>query len=256
MDNLISEPDADVRLRCRGISSYDELVEASALYQRVFGYGDPAFALNPNLLTAMARFGGSAVGVFAADDVLVGFAYGFAGVDEQGASFHYSQAATVDAAYQGRGIGRMLKRAQRDVALHWGQSEMRWTFDPVLARNAYFNLRALGAVGVQLVPDYYGRPRTDRLVVSWDLKAPHTERPLPEPPQLTSDDWGQIRPGAANAGAVWVALSARGEATDEVRTRLSDALAAVLAEGRILVDCVRIDEHTAAYLAVDGGSRA
>ena len=44
------------------------------------------------------------------------------------------------------GVGYALKLAQRAQALDQGIAEVRWTFDPLIARNGYFNLHKLGAV--------------------------------------------------------------------------------------------------------------
>ncbi len=89
--------DAGVGYDCRELTQYSEFREAAALYARVFAYTEQEYALNANLLTALARNGGSAVGAFADDGGLIGFAYGFAGCDASGTHFHYSQAAAVDA---------------------------------------------------------------------------------------------------------------------------------------------------------------
>ncbi|MEU9174090.1 chorismate synthase [Streptomyces sp. NPDC048420] len=78
------------------------------------------------------------------------------------------------------GLGQVVKQAQRAWALGLGARTMRWTFDPLVARNARFNLAKLGAVGTEYVIDFYG-PMTDgvnggdesdRLTVTWDLAAP------------------------------------------------------------------------------------
>lgn len=89
----LSSVAAGVAHGCRELTQYAEFREAAALYARVFAYTENEYALNANLLTALARNGGSAVGAFADDGTLIGFAYGFAGCDTAGASFHYSQAA-------------------------------------------------------------------------------------------------------------------------------------------------------------------
>ncbi|MGK3936747.1 hypothetical protein, partial [Enterococcus faecium] len=88
-------------------------------------YEHTPYALNSNLLSALSVNGGSAVGVRAgsADGPLVGFAYGFAGTDGQ-VSYHYSQAAVVDASVQGQGVGRLLKLRQAEVARGWGATRM------------------------------------------------------------------------------------------------------------------------------------
>ena len=59
---------------------------------------------------------------------------------------------------------------------------MHWTFDPLVRRNAYFNLHKLGARAVdQYLPDFYGRmtdginagdTTSDRLYIQWDVASP------------------------------------------------------------------------------------
>ena len=80
-----------------------------------------------------------------------------------------------------------MKRSQRAWALERGITEIRWTFDPLLARNAYFNLTKLGAVGAAYLPDVYGAmgdpvngtDPSDRVEARWDLTAPEG-RPDPD----------------------------------------------------------------------------
>jgi predicted GNAT superfamily acetyltransferase len=87
----------------------------------------------------------------------------------------YSLVAAAD-----RGLGHTVKQAQRAWAAGLGARTMRWTFDPLVGRNARFNLAKLGAVGTEYLVDFYG-PMTDgvndgdesdRLTVTWDLTAP------------------------------------------------------------------------------------
>lgn len=165
--NRISE----VSFRAVSLTTASRFAEASALYREVFGYLDPAYGLNPRLLGALASNGGSVVGILDESDRLVAFAYGFCGTDRRG-FYHYSQSAVVAADQQGRGLGRMLKHAQKEVALSHGMSRMRWTYDPAQIRNAHFNLDVLGARGRWFAPDLYG-PGTDRVVVEWDLTREH-----------------------------------------------------------------------------------
>jgi predicted GNAT superfamily acetyltransferase len=76
-----------------------------------------------------------------------------------------------------RGIGYALKLGQRAQALDHDVHVVRWTFDPLIARNAWFNLGKLGATADRFHRDFYGEmtdivnrgERSDRLVVRWDL---------------------------------------------------------------------------------------
>ncbi len=96
----------------------------------------------------------------------------------------YSLIAGVSPGTEGGGIGLALKLAQRAWALQAGAGRMVWTFDPLLRRNATFNISRLGALGTEYLVDFYGEvadgvndPETDRLAVAWDLEAPCPARP-------------------------------------------------------------------------------
>ncbi|MEV5848153.1 chorismate synthase [Streptomyces sp. NPDC051985] len=86
----------------------------------------------------------------------------------------YSLVAAAD-----QGLGYAVKRAQRAWALERGARTMRWTFDPLVGRNARFNLAKLGATGTEYLVDFYGPmadgvndgDESDRLTVTWDLTA-------------------------------------------------------------------------------------
>jgi predicted GNAT superfamily acetyltransferase len=63
----------------------------------------------------------------------------------------------------------------------------RWTFDPLVARNAWLNLGKLGAVADRFGRAFYGDmmdeinrgDRTDRLVIRWDLDPEPAPRAVP-----------------------------------------------------------------------------
>jgi predicted GNAT superfamily acetyltransferase len=82
--------------------------------------------------------------------------------------------------YQNRGVGRILKLAQRDHAILRGIHLIEWTFDPLQIKNAFFNISRLGAVVRRYIPNCYGRTSsplhgglpTDRLVAEWWVASP------------------------------------------------------------------------------------
>jgi predicted GNAT superfamily acetyltransferase len=108
----------------------------------------------------------------------VGFALGWLGWTD-GVHLHSHQVGVAASERRG-GVGVALKLAQRAQCLQHGITEMRWTFDPVLATNARFNLVRLGARVIDFLPHCYGDradafntgERTDRVKVSWRLDAP------------------------------------------------------------------------------------
>jgi predicted GNAT superfamily acetyltransferase len=109
----------------------------------------------------------------------VGFVLGLL-ARRDGRLYHASHMLATDPDYQGRGIGEALKRRQRAHVLAQGIDLMTWTFDPLIARNAYFNLHKLGATSRIYHEDYYGPMQdrynkdlpTDRLLVEWHLRDP------------------------------------------------------------------------------------
>ncbi|SEF17249.1 hypothetical protein [Jiangella alba] len=228
------------------LTSAADLDSAARLYREVFGYQDLAHSVNPRLLASLAANGGSVVGVHGRGGELVAFAYGFVGMD-RGEVYHYSQAAVVAAGHQGRGLGRALKRGQREVALAGGQTRMRWSFDPSVVRNAHFNLDVLGAAGRWFRPEFFGVPDTDRMIVDWDLDDERRAREAPAPAGLPAGldaPAGWLRPRPAGADT-WLPLPLT--STPEQRRELGAAIAALLAGGSVAVSCVRLTPDTGAY---------
>jgi len=126
-------------------------------------------------LVAACHNGGILMGAFD-DSHLVGFCYGFPGFKNH-ETYLISHMAGVLPAYHNRGIGEQLKLKQREWALEYGYKKMVWTYDPLEARNAYFNLNKLGAYAKTYIYSYYGEMTdklnkglpTDRLLAEWDL---------------------------------------------------------------------------------------
>jgi len=125
--------------------------------------------------------GGFALGAFDAGD-LIGFVLSVPAF-LRGERALYSHMTAVRSAYQSHGIGRRLKWAQRERSLEEGVRFVKWTFEPVKARNAYFNLEKLGAVAHEYAENFYGTDyatapepagkrfglASDRLFAEWHL---------------------------------------------------------------------------------------
>lgn len=127
-----------------------------------------------SLLQALSH-AGSTVLAAVHDGVTIGVAFGFLGWS-RGIHLH-SHMAAVSADSRSHGIGYALKLWQRALCLDHDVSEMRWTYDPLIARNAYFNLAKLGAEAEAFLPDFYGvmddevnaGDHSDRFEVLWRL---------------------------------------------------------------------------------------
>jgi predicted GNAT superfamily acetyltransferase len=149
---------------------------ASALFDLVWGRQAGAGGIVvPELLVALAH-AGSQVTVARASGTVVGATAALLGLHEGEVVLHSHVTAVLPEA-AGAGVGRALKLHQRAWALERGITTVRWTFDPLVRRNAVFNLVGLGARAVAYVEDLYGPMPdrrnaglpTDRLVAHWDL---------------------------------------------------------------------------------------
>ncbi len=160
----------------RPLEGVAEFRAAERLQQEVWGYDPITVIPLPQLMTA-AKFGGLCLGVFDGDR-LVAFLYGFVGLKDR-EPVHISQRLAVLPAYQDRGLGERLKRAQRDRVLAQGLRWVRWTYDPLESRNGYLNLVKLGAHARTYIADYYGPVSghlneglpTDRFEVEWHVRS-------------------------------------------------------------------------------------
>jgi predicted GNAT superfamily acetyltransferase len=209
----------------------------------------------PEMLLSVAHSGGAVHVAFEADRV-IGASVAIFG--PPGSRSVYSIVAA--ARESDRGVGLTLKQAQRAWALMHDATTMRWTFDPLVARNARFNLVKLGARAVEYGVDFYGpmgdgingTGPSDRLTAEWDLVDPLTtdppgpsifdERPAPDGDPLT-----------ARAGSVlWCRVP-----PDIVALRESDpaqALAWRLAVREVLVPAFEAG-HVAVGMSRDGWYR-
>jgi predicted GNAT superfamily acetyltransferase len=91
----------------------------------------------------------------------------------------HSHATAVRRHRRDAGIGRALKYHQRLWARQRGIAFIGWTFDPLVQRNARFNLRTLDATVTSYEENIYGimgdplnqSSESDRFTVLWDLES-------------------------------------------------------------------------------------
>ena len=154
----------------------DEMAEASALFAQVWGLAPRESPMEPGLLVALAFAGSYVSGAFDADGTMVGACSGFLGT-ASGHTLLHSHIAGVRPG-SGRGIGTALKVHQRAWCAERGIATIAWTYDPLIARNAWFNLGRLGAHVEAYLVDFYGRmddglnagEESDRLLVHWPVE--------------------------------------------------------------------------------------
>jgi predicted GNAT superfamily acetyltransferase len=164
------------------IQELSELADLGSMCQLFDTIWEPApgsgSQLRPDLLRALTKAGNYASGAYdLATGRLIGACMGFFGPPAE-ATLH-SHTAGVLPAGTGRAVGLALKVHQRAWCLRQGVSTVHWTFDPLIRRNAYFNLVKLSARPAEYLPDFYGAmddsinsaTESDRMLVHWDLRS-------------------------------------------------------------------------------------
>ncbi|MEU1971471.1 GNAT family N-acetyltransferase [Microbacterium sp. NPDC019599] len=176
-DPLVATPPG---IEIRTIETVDGAFEAAAVLRDVWG-GDRG-GMPANLMAALAYSGNYVVGLYDGDRIIGASVAFFAPPATR--SMH-SHITGVLAEYQSQGLGRLLKQHQREWAFSQGVGHITWTYDPLVARNAHFNLRVLGARFTDYFVNRYGAmddginrgDQTDRILVTWSLASP----PVPTP---------------------------------------------------------------------------
>src|SRR5262245_2043496 len=136
---------------CTTIEEFDGCV-----YLQREAFGLPDLELSPRRHLIVSRqAGGWTLGAFNGER-MVGFVHHLAAVDANNENFGYSHMMAVAKDYQNKGLGARLKWAQRERVLAEGRKLIKWTWDPMQARNAHFNLNRLGAIVKSYADNFYG----------------------------------------------------------------------------------------------------
>ncbi|MEU4017354.1 GNAT family N-acetyltransferase [Microbacterium sp. NPDC028030] len=199
---------AGVEIRLLG--DVDEFTRVADLFQRIWTKQGETSPVNVETLRALSKAGSYVGGAFEHDE-LVGACFGFFAAPDQRAL--HSHIAGVSQRMRGRSVGFALKVHQRAWALAEGLDEISWTFDPLISRNAHFNLVKLAATPTSYHRNFYGHMAdalngaddTDRMLVTWYVRDPlvvaacHGEPARPdarvaaEPLLSVGDDLGPLR---------------------------------------------------------------
>ncbi|MET9002725.1 GNAT family N-acetyltransferase [Amycolatopsis sp. Hca4] len=193
-------------VRIRTLAEVADLGAVSRLFESIWRPAPGNPLVTAELLRAMVSAGNYVAGAFDGPELL-GACFGFFGEPAKGGL--HSHIAGVATAGHGRGIGFALKLHQRAWALRQGVTEISWTFDPLVRRNAHFNLTKLAARPARYLPDFYGPMHdgingagdTDRLMVAWDLASPPVRTAAAGHP-------GRVDAAALRDGGAAVALAA------------------------------------------------
>ena len=161
-------------VRVRSLHEPAEMQAAAILLAKIWNVQESRPYFDPGLLVALAHAHNYVAGAYHGTELLavcVGF-------------FHappdrvlHSHIAGVVGGSAGSGVGKALKYHQRAWCLRHGIDTITWTFDPLVARNAYFNIHRLGAAAAEYLPNFYGEMTdginhgqdSDRMLLVWDL---------------------------------------------------------------------------------------
>lgn len=224
----------DGDLEIRTLDSAAEMASIVTVFQQVWGSVTPIVGVE--LLRAISHAGGYVAGAFDAGNI-VGASFGFLARHRGDEALH-SHVTGILPGVQHSGVGRAMKSHQREWAATRGIPWITWTFDPLVRRNAWFNIEVLGARIAEYLVDFYGpmtdsinaRDETDRLVVAWPTD-PSTPRPTGPAGSTgvevaTPDDIVVLRRTDPTAATTW-------------RHRVRDELAPLLGRGGVVTGFTR-----------------
>ena len=176
---------------------------------------DAGTEITPNLLQAMVHGGSYLSGAFI-ENKIVGAAFAFPATNN-GLHLHSHMTAVLPE-YRDKGVGYALKIDQWNWAKKNNYSQLSWTFDPLVRRNAKLNIAKLGVDISGYFPNFYGDmpdalnagDESDRLMVSWrtDAGAPKARELIanPEPGDILieiPEDIVAIRSKNQNESMKW-----------------------------------------------------
>lgn len=219
----------------------DDMVEVVDVFNAVWGSSVPV--VTTELLTAVAHGGGYVALARSTDGRAIGASLGLLARDRGAPALHSHVTGLVDTA-RGTGVGRALKLHQREWAIEHGLDRIVWTFDPLVRRNAWFNLEVLGAEVREYLPAFYGSmsdainagDRSDRLLVVWDVRRPVRDAGDGTAPEAgttlvpTPEDVVELRRTDPAAVVRW-------------RDDVAQALGAAIDDGRAILGLTRDGEY-------------
>lgn len=169
----------DDGIAVRALHSADEMLQVGDVFKQIWGSRTEIVRLE--ILMAIAHSGGYVVGAYERrdgpdQDAIVGASVALL-ARHRGAPALHSHITGVLPGVRSTGLGRRLKLHQRQWAIERGLERIVWTFDPLVRRNAWFNIAILGAEVDEYLDSFYGEmtdainagDESDRLVVAWDL---------------------------------------------------------------------------------------
>lgn len=167
----------EATVQIKVLTDIDDIREMQDLEKEVWGMSPIPIH---QTLTA-AKNGGILLGAYA-EGKMVGFSYGFPGYRD-GFVYLCSHMTGFHQDFRKKGLGRILKIKQAEIARSLGYSMITWTFDPMETVNGYLNLSKLHSIGAAYHVNLYGDMNdslnsglpSDRFQVEWWINSRHVK---------------------------------------------------------------------------------
>jgi predicted GNAT superfamily acetyltransferase len=170
--------------------------------------------VSADFLMALSHAGGYVSGAFTSTDsgeIMVACSFGML-AQHRGDWCLHSHITGVIPELQNSGLGTAMKNHQKQWALDAGLTAITWTFDPLVRRNAWFNIERLGANAVEFHINFYGPlndeingdDETDRLLARWNIDSPRARTTDSDAIFIeTPEDIVQLRRTDPDAARAW-----------------------------------------------------
>ena len=170
--------------------------------------------VSADFLMALSHAGGYVSGAFTSTDsgeIMVACSFGML-AQHRGDWCLHSHITGVSPTLQNSGLGTAMKNHQKQWALDAGLTAITWTFDPLVRRNAWFNIERLGANAVEFHINFYGPlndeingdDETDRLLARWNIDSPRARTTDSDAIFIeTPEDIVQLRRTDPEAARAW-----------------------------------------------------
>jgi len=197
----------------RVLHHLNEMQQLQACTDLVWGPGTGNM-VSADFLMALSHAGGYVSGAFTSTDsgeIMVACSFGML-AQHRGDWCLHSHITGVSPTLQNSGLGTAMKNHQKQWALDAGLTAITWTFDPLVRRNAWFNIERLGANAVEFHINFYGPlndeingdDETDRLLARWNIDSPRARTTDSDAIFIeTPEDIVQLRRTDPDAARAW-----------------------------------------------------
>ena len=209
LTNTLMKPEYSIRV----LHHLNEMQQLQVCTDLVWGPG-AGNMVSADFLMALSHAGGYVSGAFTSTDsgeIMVACSFGML-AQHRGDWCLHSHITGVSPTLQNSGLGTAMKNHQKQWAIDAGLAAITWTFDPLVRRNAWFNIERLGANAVEFHINFYGPlndeingdDETDRLLARWDIDSPRARTTDSDAIFIeTPEDIVQLRRTDPDAARAW-----------------------------------------------------